>query len=82
MNDSGSYTHRPRAVDPMKFRQMATGIGQTQAASCATGAMRAACVAAKMPAKAAAAAPEAEGFMKPPPPVDFVDSEYPPDSTF
>lgn len=64
MNDSGS-THRPRAVDPAKFRAMATGIGQSQSGSLATGGARAQRSVDMAPPGCVATAPAAEGFPTP-----------------
>jgi hypothetical protein len=62
MNNSGSYTHRPRAIDPARFRAQATGIGQTLSASEATGRVRAVEVVDHMPPAQRAAVPESEGY--------------------
>lgn len=62
MNNSGSSTHRPRAIDPANFRAQATGIGQTCGASRNTGAMRAAEVVEHMPPSQRRAVPAAEGY--------------------
>lgn len=40
MNNSGDSTHKPRAIDMQRFRDQATGIGQTRQASAMTGAAR------------------------------------------
>ncbi len=61
MNDSGEFTHRPRAIDPARFRAQATGTGQTCAASAATGAARAQRVSEQAPPAQLAATPAAEG---------------------
>lgn len=74
MNDSGSNTHRPRAVDPATFRAKATGIGQSQAMSLRTGASRAQEVSDDIPAHCRAAVPAAEGY--PPAQAGFADSTY------
>lgn len=50
MKFGDSNTHKPRAVDPAQFRAQATGIGQTLAASRATGQARAQRVASGAPA--------------------------------
>ena len=50
MKFGDSDTHKPRAIDPMNFRAQATGIGQTMAASRATGQARAQRVASGAPA--------------------------------
>ena len=65
MNDSGDRTHRPRAVDPQRFRAVATGIGQTQEMSALTGARRAQQVADSIPARCRDAVPAAEGYPAP-----------------
>lgn len=57
-------THRPRAKDPKAFRDQATGCGVSTTASAASGAARNMEVGEHMPARARAAAPEAEGFDK------------------
>jgi hypothetical protein len=62
MNDSGSKTHRPRAIDPANFRAQATGIGQSLGASRMTGAARALEVVEHMPPRQRAAVPAAEGY--------------------
>jgi len=41
MNNANNNTHKARAVDPKIFRDAATGVGQTLAASTTTGAVRA-----------------------------------------
>ena len=64
MNNSGSNTHRPRAIDPSAFRNQATGIGQTRGASAATGAMRAMEVVEHMPPDCRPCVPAAEGYPK------------------
>ena len=81
MKTSTDKTHQTRAVDPARFRALATGIGQSQSMSAATGAMRAQCVANAMPSEQRAAlvpvagypagmgAPELAGG-------EFVDSEF------
>ncbi len=50
MKFGDSTTHKPRAVDPAQFRAQATGVGQTLAASRATGQTRAQRVASGAPA--------------------------------
>lgn len=50
MKFGDSTTHKPRAVDPADFKAQATGIGQTLAASRATGRARAQRVASGAPA--------------------------------
>ncbi len=50
MKFGDSNTHKPRAVDPADFKAQATGIGQTLAASRATGQARAQRVASGAPA--------------------------------
>lgn len=40
MDNSGDSTHRPQAIPPQRFRNQATGIGQTREASALTGARR------------------------------------------
>ena len=62
MNNSGSSTHKPRAVDPQAFRAQATGIGSSLNASRATGAMRALEVVEHMPPHCRRAVPAAEGY--------------------
>lgn len=62
MNNSGSNTHRPRAIDPANFRAQATGIGQALGASRATGAARAMEVVEHMPPAQRRAVPAAEGY--------------------
>ena len=57
MNNSGSNTHRPRAIDPANFRAQATGIGQSLGASRATGAARAMEVVEHMPPRQRTAVP-------------------------
>lgn len=57
--NSGNRTH---AVDPAQFRAQATGIGQTRAASAATGAARTARVVACMPPAQRAAVPRSAGY--------------------
>jgi hypothetical protein len=61
MNDSGKFTHRPRAIDPANFRAQATGVGQSCGASRLTGADRAMEVAEHTRPRQRAAAPAAEG---------------------
>jgi len=61
MKSSGD-THPARAVDPTRFRNQATGIGQTCYASEMTGSMRNARVSSAMPPAQRAAVPTAEGF--------------------
>jgi len=81
MNNSGNSTHKPRAVDPARFRALATGIGQSQSMSASTGAMRAGRVADAMPARQRAALTPTSGYpapLFPQPALDggqFVDSE-------
>jgi hypothetical protein len=41
MNNAGDRTHKARAIDPAKFRNLATGVGQCADESEATGARRA-----------------------------------------
>jgi hypothetical protein len=72
MNDSGSFTHRPRAKDPQAFRAQATGIGQARKASLMTGAARAQRVVDAMPPEQRAAVPAAEGY--PAPMSDYVST--------
>ena len=62
MKTSSDRTHRPTAVDPARFRNQATGIGQSCQASEMTGAMRKARVEAAMPPKQRAAVPRNEGY--------------------
>ena len=50
MKFGDSNTHKPRAVNPADFKAQATGIGQTLAASRATGQARAQRVASGAPA--------------------------------
>ncbi len=64
MNNSGSSTHKPRAVSPDAFRAQATGIGQSRGASLLTGAARAYEVVEHMPAHCRRAVPAAEGYPK------------------
>ena len=68
MNNAGSNTHKPRAIEPANFRAQATGIGQSTRASRMTGAARAAQVVAQGPDASIRLAPAAEGF--PPPAAD------------
>ena len=63
MNNSGSSTHKARAIPPPNFRNQATGIGQTRGASAATGAMRAMEVVEHMPPHCRRAVPRAEGYV-------------------
>jgi hypothetical protein len=60
--NSGDQTHRARAMDPAAFRAQATGIGQSAAASRATGAMRAQRVVDQTDPSCMIVVPEAEGF--------------------
>ncbi len=76
MNNSGSNTHKPRAVSPERFRAVATGIGSSQAASAATGGVRAAHVAACTPEHCRRAVPAAEGYPAPTSAGGFADSGY------
>jgi hypothetical protein len=62
MNDSGSKTHRPRAIAPESFRAQATGIGSSIGASRITGAMRAMEVVEHTPPHCRRATPAAEGY--------------------
>ena len=62
MNNSGEFTHKPRAVPPEQFRAAATGIGQSFRQSLATGMSRAQRVSDNIPPACRAAVPEAEGF--------------------
>ncbi len=41
MNNAGNSTHKARAIEMDRFRNQATGIGQTRSASECTGAIRA-----------------------------------------
>lgn len=66
MNNSGDNTHKPRAVNPETFRAKATGIGQSQNMSLATGTMRNMRVSASIPEHCRKAVPPAEGFVSPP----------------
>ena len=50
MKSGDTSTHRPQAVNPADFKAQATGIGQTLAASRATGRARAQRVASGAPA--------------------------------
>lgn len=50
MKSGDTSTHRPQAVNPADFKAQATGIGQTLAASRATGQARAQRVASGAPA--------------------------------
>lgn len=59
---NSSQTHAPYAAPPANFRDQATGIGHTLAASRATGAVRKAAVVASMPARQRAAVPACEGY--------------------
>lgn len=78
MNNSGSSTHKPRAVSPERFRAVATGIGSTQSASAVTGASRAMEVVEHMPPHCRRAVPAADGYPPAGPamPGDFADSGY------
>lgn len=60
--NSGDFTHKPRAVDPAKFRAQATGIGVTLATSAQTGAARAQNVVDRTDPACMSVVPEAEGF--------------------
>jgi hypothetical protein len=60
--NSGDTTHRARAMDPAAFRAQATGIGQSAAASRATGAARAQRVVDQTDPACMSVVPEAEGF--------------------
>jgi hypothetical protein len=60
--NSGDQTHRARAVDPQQFRAQATGIGQTRAASLATGSARAQRVVDQTDPACMSVVPVAEGF--------------------
>jgi hypothetical protein len=62
MNNSGNFTHKPRAVSPEAFRAQATGIGQSRGNSLMTGTARAYEVAEHMPPHCRRAVPAAEGF--------------------
>ena len=73
MNNSGNSTHKARAVSPERFRAVATGIGQTQTASAATGAMRAMEVVEHMPEHCRRAVPVAEGYPAPLGPYESVE---------
>ena len=73
MNDSGDNTHRPRAIEPSRFRAQATGVGQSRAQSAATGAARAQCVSDAAPPAQLAAPPAAEGR-----PAKYVDQTFGP----
>jgi hypothetical protein len=55
-------THRARAMDPQAFRAQATGIGQSAAASLATGSARAQRVVDQADPACLSIVPEAEGF--------------------
>ncbi len=61
MINSGDNTHRPRAIDPARFRALATGIGHSAAMSERTGANRAQRVSEQAPPEQLAACPTAEG---------------------
>lgn len=60
--NSGDFAHKPRAVDPAKFRAQATGIGVTLATSAQTGAARAQNVVDRTDPACMSVVPEAEGF--------------------
>jgi hypothetical protein len=62
MNNSGNFTHKPRAVSPEAFRAQATGIGQSRGNSLMTGTARAYEVAEHMPPHCRRAVPKAEGY--------------------
>lgn len=61
MINSGDSTHRPRAIDPARFRALATGVGHSAAASERTGAARAQRVSEQAPPAQLAACPASEG---------------------
>jgi len=60
--NSGDQTHRARAMDPAAFRAQATGIGQSAAASRATGGNRAQRVVDQTDPACMSVVPEAEGY--------------------
>lgn len=60
MKTSGGKTHQANAMPPEKFRAIATGIGQSQAMSHATGLARMAKVVPTI--KCPAAVPASEGY--------------------
>lgn len=62
MKTPDNMTHRPRAIDPARFRAQATGIGQSRAMSEMSGARRAMEVVEHMPEHCRAAVPAAEGY--------------------
>lgn len=62
MNDSGSFTHRPRAIDPRVARAQATGIGQCMGESLRTGMNRAQRVVDQCAPGCMAPVPVNEGF--------------------
>jgi hypothetical protein len=68
--DFGNATHDYEPVDPVKFRAIATGIGQGQAQSEASGRVRSQRVSDSMPPKARAALPADGGGYPAPTPVD------------
>ena len=76
MNNSGSNTHKARAVSPDRFRAVATGTGSCQSASAVTGAMRAAEVVEGMPPAQRRAVPAAEGYPAAASQSGFADSVY------
>lgn len=78
MNNSGSNTHKPRAIDPQRFRAQATGITSCQSGSEASGAMRAAEVVEHMPPAQRRAVPLAEGYPAPSGPYEKVEPGYEP----
>lgn len=57
MKNSSGSTHRPDSIDPQRFRNLATGVGQTSAQSERTGCYRAQAVVDSMPKKQLRAAP-------------------------
>lgn len=65
MNNSGNFTHKPRAVDPQTFRAKATGIGQSQSMSQRTGAYRAQRVIDSVSPECRKDIPAAEGYPAP-----------------
>ena len=68
---SGEYSQPQYAIDPVRFRAQATGVGQTQSMSYSTGRMRAQRVIDSVPAESRGKIPAAEGYPEPTPAMDM-----------
>ena len=76
---SGEFSQPVYAIDPVRFRAQATGVGQTQSMSYRTGLTRAQRVIDSVPAHCRPCIPAAEGYPEPTPQGDhpmFANGRY------